>query len=55
MTPEVVGKRFFNVGGVIISEAEKQVFAPSQPKLAAKRKANGYAATPQPALSFDQK
>ncbi|MBM3618800.1 MAG: class I SAM-dependent methyltransferase [Alphaproteobacteria bacterium] len=53
---EVVGKRFFNVlGGVIISESEKQVFAPSQPKLAAKRKANGYVATPQPALSFDQK
>lgn len=48
---EAVGRRFFTMfGGVIISEAEKQIYASSAPKLAKKKTVRAYEGEAKPAM-----
>lgn len=51
---EIVGCRFFTMfSGVILMEAEKQIYAPSTQRVVRKKREPDYAPAPQPALSCD--
>lgn len=51
---EYIGSRFFPLfSGVIVMEAEKQIYAPSTQRAVRKQRERGYAPSAQPALTFD--
>lgn len=52
---EYIGRKFFPLfSGLIVMEAEKQIYAPSTQRVVRKQRERGYAPSPQPALSCDR-